>query len=245
MTRSSSERQNAEDANRAKSHFLASMSHELRTPLNAIRGFSDVLSQQVFGQLGSPKYAEYANDIRQSSDHLLNLIDDLLDLSAIEAGKRDLRFEELKADDVIANTLSIIALAAGDKDLNVEISVADDLPPFKADRRAMTQILLNLLSNSVKFTPPGGNITVSGTSTRDHQVFEVRDTGKGIAKGRLKTIATPFAPREGGPHTANEGAGLGLSIVKSLVDLHSGDMKIESTLNEGTVVTIWIPHRPA
>lgn len=234
----------AEHANRVKSEFLATMSHELRTPLNAILGFSDILSQQYFGPPGSGKYREYAGDIHDSATHQLDLVNDLLDISAIEAGKSPLSFSEVDLKEVVGDCLGTIRDKAGTLGIDLQMDITDVLPPISADRRALRQILLNLLSNAVKFTPDGGRIVigVAGDGVETH--IHVADTGSGIPEEHLQEVTKPFSRLDTSSRRNEPGSGLGLAITESLVDLHGGRMEIESRVGEGTTVTIILPNRP-
>ena len=231
----------SEEANRAKSDFLANMSHELRTPLNAILGFADLIHGQYFGPLGSEKYREYTRDIRKSSEHLLALVNDILDLSAIESGKQSLAMETFAVREVVDDCSPIIASAAADKKQIFFILLADDLPPLFADRRAVKQILLNLLSNAVKFTPEAGRVTLEVVVDGGRHVIRVGDTGIGVAPEKLPGLTDPFVRTESDPLMAQDGTGLGLAIVKSLVELHDGELRIESEVGCGTTITISLP----
>ncbi|MBT3557585.1 MAG: HAMP domain-containing histidine kinase [Rhodospirillales bacterium] len=234
--------QEAERANKLKSEFLASMSHEIRTPLNAIIGFAEMLTYQIFGPLGSTKYKEYADDIRASGEHLLYLINDILDLSAIEAGKHSLVKESLNIKGVIKECSSLITPAVTRKDITYSIEVPENQPPLLADRRALKQILLNILSNAVKFTPEKGTVILKVKSPESLCVFEVSDTGEGIPEDKLPSLTEAFVRVETNSHETQEGTGLGLAIVKSLVDLHEGDLTIESKIGKGTTVTVSLPN---
>jgi PAS domain S-box-containing protein len=236
-------RREAIQANAAKSDFLATMSHELRTPLNAILGFSKMIEEQYFGVLSSDKYIEYAHDIHRSSEHLLSLINDVLDLSAIEAGKHRLIKEDLIVDDITADSTSIFVSAASKKDIELSIEASDKLPTLLADSRAVKQILTNLLSNAIKFTPEGGNIILEVTATNGFHAFKVSDTGVGVPAEKIPSLTEPFVSAEPDPFKPQEGTGLGLAIVKSLVDLHGGELEIESEVGVGTTITVKLPSK--
>lgn len=235
----------AERANQAKTEFLATMSHELRTPLNAIIGFSETMSEQYFGPLGSGKYVEYAGDIKHSGEHLLLLINDLLDLSTIEAGKHELHQESVNLQDIVHDCAPIVNESAGKNRIVFVSDASADLPPIMADRRALKQILLNVLSNAIKFTPEGGKINLTARASANAMTIAISDTGPGIPDEKLSTITDPFVRGEVDPHKYQEGTGLGLAIVKSLVDLHDGNLSIASEVGGGTVVTITLPLRSA
>jgi PAS domain S-box-containing protein len=230
----------AQQANQVKSAFLASMSHELRTPLNAILGFSDILSGQYFGPPGEGKYREYATDIHSSGEHLLELINDLLDISSIEAGKTTLHREQLTIEDIVEDCKRTIAQKAIVKDIAIVTPVGVHATLY-ADKRAIKQILLNLLSNAIKFTPNGGKVTVTAEGAKQTTRIVVSDTGRGIAPEQLPDITSPFTKSLDNPHVTEQGWGLGLAISKSLVELHGGVMTIESEVGKGTSVSIEIP----
>ncbi|WP_323797353.1 ATP-binding protein [Nisaea sp.] len=231
----------AERANRAKSEFLATMSHEFRTPLNAILGFSEMLSQEVLGPVGAPAYREYADAINDSGNHMLALVNDILDISAIEAGKRVIMKEEIGLLDLLRESTVEVSKIAADKSINLEVGLPGSPLRLFADLRSVRQIILNLLSNAVKFTPQDGWIRLSAQPDRGDMIaIVVEDSGEGIAADKLPTITDPFSQASNHPHHSHEGTGLGLSIVKSLVEAHSGELKIESTLGVGTKVTVWL-----
>jgi len=232
----------AERASQAKSEFLATMSHELRTPLNAILGFSEILRNQYFGPLGEKRYREYAEDIHASGDDLLALINDVLDISAIEAGKRPLIKELLDLRELVADCTHTVENANGDGGLVFDVLIADGLPHLCADRRAVKQVLLNLLSNALKFTPADGYASISIEAAASEVNITVADTGIGITPEDLPGLTDPFTRVVTNPGIAQEGVGLGLTIVKSLVDLHGGTIDIESEVGSGTKVSVTFPN---
>jgi PAS domain S-box-containing protein len=234
----------AEAASATKSRFLANMSHELRTPLNAIIGFSDIIKRELFGAVGSARYKEYAQLIQDSGGHLLDLINDILDMSKIEAGKFDLRFEPVDLEDVISASLKLLEPRAQQAKLILTAELSGEKPHIQADRRAIKQILLNLLTNSIKFTPPGGVVTASLQTLTDGVALQVRDTGIGIAEKDLPRVTLPFEQVTHDPLLAQAGSGLGLALVQSLVNLHMGTLKIDSATGEGTLVTVFLPSDP-
>jgi two-component system cell cycle sensor histidine kinase PleC len=240
------EKVRAEAANRAKSEFLANMSHELRTPLNAINGFSEMMVAEMFGPLGDKRYASYSQDILSSGQHLLALINDVLDMSKIEAGKLNLRFEPVRLDDLAEDSMRLIKNRAETAGLSVVIDVPS-LPDVEGDYRALKQVLLNLLSNAVKFTPRGGRITLCAESRRDAMgeriKVSVRDTGIGIAPQDLARLARPFEQIESQQSKTQQGTGLGLALSKSLVEMHGGLLEIESEPGQGTTVSFLLPVR--
>jgi two-component system cell cycle sensor histidine kinase PleC len=237
------EKTRAEEANQAKSKFLANMSHELRTPLNAIIGFSEIMESGMFGPLGAEKYGEYCSDIRASGQYLLDVINDVLDMSKIEAGRIRLDFEELDLDRILADAMRVVSARAQDKRLSVKSRIAEGLT-LHADRRALKQIMLNLLSNAVKFTPDGGIITVRGRRCHEDAVFCILDTGIGIAKDALVRLGRPFEQVENQHTRSHQGSGLGLAIAKSLVELHGGNIQIRSAPGRGTIVRVRLPVEP-
>lgn len=236
--------ESAIDANRAKSQFLATMSHEFRTPLNAILGFSQLLGNEIFGPLGDKRYKGYADNIRDSGELMLALVNDVLDISTIEAGKRLLVLEPVDLGDVIEDCVRTFATMAEEKAITVKVDLANDIPPLTADRRAVVQVVLNLVSNAIKFTDPAGHVTVGVTSSSDTLALSVEDTGIGIPEGALKTVTEPFTRSHSNPHLSQTGTGLGLSIVKSLTEAHGGTLTINSTPGKGTLVTVRLPLEP-
>jgi two-component system, cell cycle sensor histidine kinase PleC len=237
------EKTRAEEANQAKSKFLANMSHELRTPLNAIIGFSEIMESGMFGPLGAEKYNEYCSDIRGSGQYLLEVINDILDMSKIEAGRIRLDFEDLSLDSLLGDAIRVVAARAEDKELQLEARVSPELK-LRADRRALKQIVLNLLSNAVKFTPVGGRVTVRSRATEHYITLAIADTGIGIANDALARLGRPFEQVESQLTKSHQGSGLGLAISKSLVVLHGGRMRIRSTLGKGTLVVVRLPLEP-
>ena len=234
------EKTRAETANRSKSEFLANMSHELRTPLNAIIGFSEMMESGLFGPLGSAKYEEYARDIKGSGQHLLELINDILDMSKIEAGRMTLEKDDLDIDEVLGESLRLVSGRADEADLRI-VNEVSGLPHVQADKRAVKQVLLNLLSNAVKFTPAGGSIHVTGATDGKKITVAVRDTGIGIPASALSKIGRPFEQVESQHSKKHKGTGLGLALSRSLVEMHGGELTIESTEGLGTTVSFTLP----
>lgn len=235
-------KENADAANRAKSDFLSNMSHELRTPLNAIIGFTSVMKQKVFGSVGHEKYREYVDDILQSGEHLLALINDVLDVSSIEAGKLELHDSVVDPVDSVNSVLRMLEQKAAVEGLTLESDLPNDLPNLVADARRTRQIFLNLLSNAVKFTPPGGHIVVSGACGSDGGLtFRVTDTGVGMAPEDIDIALSRYGRVETQHVLAKEGTGLGLPLTKALIEAHGGTFGIESVVGEGTTVVIAFP----
>jgi two-component system, cell cycle sensor histidine kinase PleC len=229
-------------ANAAKSDFLALMSHELRTPLNAIIGFSEVLGTEMMGPLGHPRYREYANDVHGAGKHLLALINDILDLSKAAAGKFELACEEIAPIDIVIECLRLTRGKAHEGGLRLTSDMAPGLPNLIVDRLRFKQALLNLCSNAIKFTPPGGSVHVSAHQMADDSfVLTVRDTGIGMSPEQIPVALEPFR-QVASPFARNaEGTGLGLALVKSLIECHDGRLEIESALHRGTTVRLILP----
>ncbi len=232
----------AEDANAAKSKFLAIVSHELRTPLNAVIGFSEIMHLETFGTLGDPHYREYAGHINKAGRHLLAIIGDILDASKIEAGALDLEDEAVEVAGAIDDALSFVSDRAAAAGVTLSVSLAPDLPMLRADRRRMTQILLNLLSNAVKFTPRGGRVEVGATvDGAGGVVMSVADTGIGIAAKDIPLVLAPFGQVSSAHSRAHAGTGLGLPLTKALVELHGGAFSLDSAPGVGTTVRCRFP----
>ncbi|WP_395649518.1 ATP-binding protein [Brevundimonas sp.] len=236
----------AEAANQAKSEFLANMSHELRTPLNAINGFSEIMAGEMFGPVGDARYKGYAGDILKSGQHLLSLINDILDMAKIEAGKMTLHYEKVSLKEVCEDALRLMRGKAEEAGLTLVLD-APELPDIDADQRGMKQVMLNLISNAIKFTPEGGSVTVSVREIdRGRQKVAVADTGIGIAPEDLGRLARPFEQVEGQHSKTTQGTGLGLALTKSLIEMHHGLMTMDSEPGSGTVVSFDLPvMRPA
>ncbi len=236
----SQEKNRAEEANQTKSKFLANMSHELRTPLNAIIGFSEIMESGMFGSLGSEKYQEYCHDILTSGHYLLEVINDILDMSKIEAGRMKLDLEPLDLSKTLAESLRVVSGRAQDKNLVLDADIESAIAVV-ADRRATKQIIVNLLSNAVKFTPEGGKVVVRSRVLRDRIMLMIADTGIGIAPQSLARLGRPFEQVESQLTKTYHGSGLGLAIARSLTQLHGGSMKLRSKLGTGTVVCVTLP----
>lgn len=235
----------AEAATRAKSQFLANMSHELRTPLNAIIGFSEILKVGLYGPLGHPRYSEYAGDVHQSGQHLLSIINDILDMAKIEAGRTELREAETPVTEITAAALRIVSEQARLAGLTLVNDLERCDLRLLADARAVKQMLLNLLANAIKFTRPGGSIRVGGRVEPDGALrLLVTDTGIGIAPDDLQRVLKPFSEVDNALTRAHAGTGLGLSLVKALIEMHGGTLVLDSELNVGTTASLRFPgHR--
>jgi signal transduction histidine kinase len=234
-------RDEAELASRSKTEFLANMSHELRTPLNAVIGFSDVLSGELFGQLGDRRYREYARDIRDSGLHLLKLINDVLDVAKIEHGTVEIADETVDVSSVVESCIRLMRERAATAGVSLAVHLQPDLPMLRADSRRLKQILINLLSNAVKFTQAGGRVTVeAGVELRGFRIL-VGDTGIGIAAEDLETALRPFGQIDSRLARKYQGTGLGLPLTKAMAELHGGALELTSTPGEGTTATVWLP----
>ncbi len=232
----------AERASRAKSEFLANMSHELRTPLNAIIGFSEVIKDERLGPVGTSAYSDYAEKIHESGLHLLDLVNDILDLSMVEAGATDIADEVVEVSTIVDAAVRLIGQTAAKRSLKIETDLPDRLPMLRADPRKLQQILLNLLSNAIKFTPPRGRVRLKAWNSDDGGfVIQVVDTGVGIAPEDIPKALSHFG-RIGNVFTRQQGGtGLGLPLAKTLVELHGGSLDLQSAVGHGTTVTIRLP----
>jgi signal transduction histidine kinase len=237
-----SARDEAQQANSAKSMLLANVSHELRTPLNAIIGFSDLMRHEIYGPLGNPRYGEYAGDIQRSGQLLLSLINDLLDVTKLEAGRYDLTESECDLAALVKEALALVKMQAERGGVALGTAVDADLPLVFADERALRQVVLNLLSNAVKFTPSGGSVRIACARNADGEpTITVQDTGRGIPHEEMQNLFQPFARTAEAKRASTPGTGLGLAIVKSLVELHQGAIALESRVGFGTTVTVTLP----
>jgi signal transduction histidine kinase len=238
----STARDQAESANRAKSEFLANMSHELRTPLNAVIGFSELIRDVALGPIGNDKYREYASDIHGSGEHLLDLINDILDLSKIESGAEELNEEDIDLPDLADSVIRLVRQRAHKDDIALAVEVADGLPRLRADQRKLRQILVNLLTNAVKFTEPGGGVTLRvWVSSEGGHLIQVTDTGIGIAPEEIPKALSQFGRVASSLGRDREGSGLGLPLTKALVELHGGSLDLQSEIGAGTTVTVRFP----
>ncbi|KQT54126.1 histidine kinase [Aureimonas sp. Leaf454] len=236
-------RRRAEEANLAKSRFLATMSHELRTPLNAILGFSEVISNEILGPVGNPTYKDYVADIHSSGQHLLDLINEILDLSRVEAGRYALNEEAVELTRIARECAGLVQLKAQAKGIHLEAQFEPELPQLWADERSVRQIILNLLSNAVKFTPQGGKIVLKvGWTAGGGQYVGVSDNGPGIPEDEIPVVLSSFGQGSIAIKSAEQGAGLGLPIVQALMALHDGEFQLTSELRVGTDALAIFPH---
>jgi two-component system, cell cycle sensor histidine kinase DivJ len=234
-------RDEAESASRAKTQFLANMSHELRTPLNAVIGFSEILNRELFGTLGEARYRDYARLIHESGEHLLNVVNDILDMSKIEAGKFKIVKEPFNVGALVKSCCDIMRHTAEQRSLSLIVDIEPGIPELPADKRACKQMLLNVISNAIKFTDPGGWVRVSAKVVGRDVVLAVADNGIGIAEADLPKLGNPFVQANNSYDRSYDGAGLGLSVVKGLAKLHDGKLELASTLGSGTTATILLP----
>jgi PAS domain S-box-containing protein len=235
-------KEQADFANRSKSEFLANMSHELRTPLNAIIGFAEIIKDQMFGNAGQPQYVEYANDIYDSGQLLLSLINDILDMSKIEAGKRQLQETTLNIEEVVKSVSRLVSGRAKESKVHLNLHIPRDLPSLRGEEKAMKQILTNLLTNAVKFTNEGGSVTLSAMlDEEDRMMINVVDSGIGIAPENIAVAMQPFGQIESSLSRKHQGTGLGLPLTKALVELHGGTLDLKSELGNGTTVSLVFP----
>jgi cell cycle sensor histidine kinase DivJ len=234
-------RDEAESASRAKTQFLANMSHELRTPLNAVIGFSEILNRELFGTLGEARYRDYARLIHESGEHLLQMVNDVLDMSKIEAGKFKIVKEPFEVGPLVRSCCDIMRHTAEQRSLSLIVDIEPGIPKLPADKRACKQILLNVISNAIKFTDPGGWVRVSAKAVGPDVVLSVSDNGIGIAEADLPRLGKPFVQANNSYDRSYDGAGLGLSVVKGLAQLHGGKLELTSTLGSGTTASIILP----
>lgn len=234
-------KESAENAYASKSRFLANMSHELRTPLNAIIGFSDLMEKQILGPIGNPQYLEYIKSVHESGLHLLDLITDILDMSKIESGKYELSLEPVNLTQICRSAMQMMEARAGQGGITLHHDLPDADIQILADRRAVKQILLNILSNAVKFTESGGRVDLRIEETTTHILIEIEDTGIGIPAHKLTDVTKPFEQVSNAFTRNHEGSGLGLSITKELVELHGGTLLLDSRLGQGTRITAKLP----
>jgi len=231
----------AEKANLAKSEFLATMTHEFRTPLNAIIGFSDLLRSDTLSPTSSDAVKDYAEDIHSSGQLMLSLVNDVLDMAAIESGKRELSLGQVDIDKAMAKSIKTIETVAHNKGVTVSLETPGDIPSIGADERAVTQVLHNLLSNAVKFTGRNGRVILSVNVAGDAVSITISDTGDGIPADMIDRVTEPFVQIQSNPHVSENGTGLGLGIVKSLMTAHGGSLRIESEVGNGTRATVTFP----
>ena len=235
-------KEEADAASRTKSEFLANMSHELRTPLNAVMGFSEVIKNELFGPVGVAQYKQYADDIYESGAHLLAIINDILDLSKVEAGKFDLNETEVQVPELCRSVIHIVKGRADEAGITLIKGLPENPPYLLADPRSLKQMLLNLMSNAIKFTSPGGTVDLVASLCDDGGFrFDIRDTGVGIAPEHFETVLSPFGQVDAAHARDHQGTGLGLPLVKAFIEMHGGRIEIESELDEGTTVSLFFP----
>ena len=234
----------AEDANRAKSMFLANMSHELRTPLNAVIGFSEIIKNELLGAINEPRYCDYAGDIHSSGKHLLQLINDILDMTKVEAGTYQLREDVCDVAKIVGDAIALLQKLAIQNEITVRVDMPEDIPFLFADERGVRQVLVNVLSNAIKFTPKGGDVAVSARLEPGGMIaLTVVDTGIGMAQDEIPQALAPFRQLEASHGRRFEGAGLGLTLIKAMLELHEGSLHVASAVGVGTTVTAEFPPR--
>jgi signal transduction histidine kinase len=239
-------KEEAEAASRAKSGFLAAMSHELRTPLNAVIGFAEILHQQALGPIGVPDYVDYAGHILSSGQHLLALINDVLDFARIESGSLTLSIRPLDLVALLRSSLDLIARNAATSGVTLERDITDQPVVIRADAQRLRQVMLNVAGNAVKFTPRGGSVAVTmRPDMRGGAVITVSDSGVGISEANLQHVFEPFWQADSGLDRLKDGAGIGLPLSRQLIALHGGRLELESRIGEGTKVTILLPEQRA
>jgi signal transduction histidine kinase len=231
----------AEAASRAKSEFLATVSHELRTPLNAIIGFSDLIMGELFGPIGNPQYRDYLNDIHKSGCHLLSIINDILDFTKGEASKLVVNDDDVEVGEAVNSVVRLMRPRVQENRLALDVLLPPDLPRLRCDQRKLKQMLLNLLANAVKFTPAGGSISVTAQCDESGFAISVADSGIGISKSDLERVLQPFVQADNKLNRRHEGTGLGLSLVRSMIEVHGGTFKLESEVGIGTTATLIFP----
>jgi signal transduction histidine kinase len=235
-------KESAEAASRAKSEFLANMSHELRTPLNAVIGFAELIARQIAGPIGNTRYLDYAADIAKSGSHLLQLINDILDLAKLDAGQVVLSEESIDLHNLVAGAIRMLAPRVEQGGIATKIELSPDIRHVRGDARRMRQILLNLLGNALKFTPPGGRIVVTGERDATGGLrLAVKDTGIGIAKAHIAKVLEPFWQVDSGLNRRQDGTGLGLPLTKHLIEAHGGSLHLSSEPGAGTIATVSLP----
>ncbi len=235
-------KEQADFANRSKSEFLANMSHELRTPLNAIIGFSEIIRDQLFGPVGQPQYIEYAGDIHDSGQLLLSLINDILDMSKIEAGKRALSESVMSVEETVRSVSRLVAARAKEGKIRMTMAVPHDFASLRAEERAIKQILTNILTNAIKFTPEGGSVSLTASLTELGQLkIVIQDTGIGMSAEEIPIAMAPFGQIESALSRKNQGTGLGLPLTRALVELHGGTLELQSAVGKGTTITLLFP----
>jgi signal transduction histidine kinase len=235
-------KRSAETASLHKTEFLARVSHEIRTPLNAIIGFSDLMAEERFGPIGSPRYVEYAGDIGRSGRHVLDIVNDLLDISKIEAGEQELDFQPTSLNQVLLDAVTILQPQANSQRVIIRTSLSSQLPNVVADPRSVKQIAINILSNAVRFTPPGGQAVVSSSYEKDGSaVVRIRDTGVGMTQHQLDEAMKPFRQVTASPRPRGEGTGLGLPLAKAMAEANRAEFSMGSEPGRGTLVEIRFP----